>query len=292
MPGEAELIMFAIRSAIKLGQQSREAYVDAPRRRELVLPLPNFPTAITVDSAGGYFIGEGARHVKPPSRLADLVTKWKTRTALAADEIQELSVLRCECFVQDLSEAGVPGTAADVSILDPEDLRILLAVRQWSRGTDPTPSALQRVGGTLIEIGVDYFATMPGALNAHSTTGKIAQALLTGLEPLKFSEIGLSELPGRLFVATLETVSTHPELLTGDPKFRELVTVTSRGLSQDVGARIAVMRERGDSDSSREERIAEWGELVFRSLLGTGGRLGLGDPRTFLCIQPAGPAAL
>ena len=33
MPGEAELIMFAIRSAIKLGQQSREAYVDATRRQ-------------------------------------------------------------------------------------------------------------------------------------------------------------------------------------------------------------------------------------------------------------------
>ena len=48
MPGEAELIMFAIRSAIKLGQQSREAYVDATRRTALVLPLPSFPVAITV----------------------------------------------------------------------------------------------------------------------------------------------------------------------------------------------------------------------------------------------------
>lgn len=83
MPGEAELIMFAIRSAIKLGQQSRSAYVDATRRRELVLPLPDFPTAITVDSAGGYFIGEGVRHVRRPSRLADLVDKWKVRTPLA-----------------------------------------------------------------------------------------------------------------------------------------------------------------------------------------------------------------
>jgi hypothetical protein len=292
MPGEAELILFAIRSAIKLGQQSREAYVDATRRRELVLPLPNFPTAITVDSAGGYFIGEGLRHVRASPRLAGLVDKWKARTPLAADEEQELRVLRCECFVQDLSEAGLPVTAADVSIFDPEDLRTLLAVRQWGRGTDPTPSALRRVGGTLIEIGVDYFATMPGALNTHSTTGKIAQAVLAGLEPLQFSEIGLAELPGRLFVATLETVSTHPDLLSGDPKVQELVQVTSRGLAHDVGARIALMRERGDSDSSREARIAEWAELVFRSILGTGGRMVLEDPRTFLGVEPAGEAAL
>jgi len=152
MPGEAELIMFAIRSAIKLGQQSRSAYVDATRRRELVLPLPNFPTAITVDSAGGYFIGEGLRHVRRPSRLADLVDKWKVRTPLAAAEVEELRVLRCECFVQDLTEAGLPVPAADVSTFAPEGLQALLAVRQWGRGTDPTPSALQRVGATLIEI--------------------------------------------------------------------------------------------------------------------------------------------
>ena len=203
MPGEAELIMFAIRSAIKLGQQSREAYVDATRRRELVLPLPNFPTAITVDSAGGYFVGEGTRFVKRPSRLAELVDKWKNRTALVPAEVVELRVFRCECFVQDLTEAGLPVTAADASTFDPDDLKALLTVRQWSRGTDPTPSALQRVGGTLIEIGVDYLASVPGALNASSTVGKLAQAALTGLEPLKFSEIPITELPGRLLVATM-----------------------------------------------------------------------------------------
>jgi hypothetical protein len=292
MPGEAELIMFAIRSGIKLGQQSREAYVDATRRRELMLPLPNFPTAITVDSAGGYFIGEGARHVKAPSRLADLVGRWNSRAALSADEEAELRVFRCECFVQDLTQAGLPVSAADASVFGPEDLQTLLQVRQWGRGTDPTPSALQRVGGTLIEIGVDYFATMPGALNAHSTMGKIAHAALAGLEPLKLSEIAIGELPGRLFVATLETVATNPGLLTGDPKVQELVTATSRGLAQDVGERIAMMRARGDSNSSREERVAEWGELVFRSVLGTGGRMVLENPKTFLGIKADGEAAL
>jgi hypothetical protein len=292
MPGEAELIMFAIRSAIKLGQQSREAYVDATCRRALVLPLPNFPTAVTVDSAGGYFIGEGERHVKRPSRLAELVDKWKARSALAPGEAEELHVFRSESFVQDLAEAGLPVTAADVSTFDPEDLKALLTVRQWARGTDPTPSALQRVGGTLIEIGVDYLASVPGALNANSTIGKVAQAALTGLEPLKFSEIPIAELPARLFVATLETVSSEPALLTGDPKVQELVRVTARGLAQDVGARVAAMRAGGDSDSSREERVAAWGELVFRSILASGGRLVLEDPRTFLGLEPAGQAAL
>jgi hypothetical protein len=292
MPGEAELIMFAIRSAIKLGQQSREAYVDATRRQALVLPLPGFPAQIGVDDAGGYFAGAGARHLHAGSRLAALVDRWKNRAALSDAEKQELLGQRRECFVQDLAEAGLPVTAADASTLQPEDLRALLAVRQWSKGTDPTPSALQRVGGTLIEIGVDYFATMPGALNTSSTTGKLAQAVLTGLEPIKFSEISLEELPARLLVATLETVSGQPDLLTGDPKVQELVKVTAKGLAQEVGARVAAMRASGDSDSSREERVAEWGELIFRSILSTGGRMVLEDPKTFLGVKPAGEAAL
>ena len=295
MPGEAELIMFAIRSAIKLGQQSREAYVDATRRRELVLPLPNFPKVTTVDDAGGYFIGAGAPRVQKPSRLAELVEKWKARTKLSADEEKELMALRCEIFVQDLADAGLPVTANDASVISPEDLKTLLAVRQWGKGADPTPSVLQRVGGTLIEIGVDYFANVPGALgglNLNSTQAKLAQAALTGLEPLKFSEISLNELPARLFVATLETVSGQPSLLTGDPKIQELIKVTAAGLAQDVSARVAAMRAGGDSNSSREERVVEWGELIFRSILGTGGKLVLEDPKTFLGIKPAGEAAL
>jgi hypothetical protein len=93
-------------------------------------------------------------------------------------------------------------------------------------------------------------------------------------------------------MATLETVSSQPALLTGDPKVQELVKVTAQGLAQDVGARIDAMRAKGDSDSSREERVAEWGELVFRSILATGGRMVLEDPKTFLGIKPAGEAAL
>ena len=292
MPGEAELIMFAIRSAIKLGRQSRTAYVDAVRRRELVLPLPGFPTAITVDDAGGYFVGEGRRHLQASARLAVLVDQWKARTPLAPEEEAELRAARCESFVRDLAEAGLPVTATDASTVDPEDLETLLAVRQWGRGTDPTPSALQRVGGALIEIGADYLASVPGALSADSTTGKLAEALLAGLEPLELSEVPVHELPARLFVATLETVAMRPELLTGDPKVQELVRVASRGLARDVGARIALMRRRGDSDSSREERVAAWGELVFRSLLATGARTVLENPRTFLGIEGPGEAAL
>ena len=37
----AEIVLFAIQGALKLGTESRAAYVDATRRRDLVLPLPD-----------------------------------------------------------------------------------------------------------------------------------------------------------------------------------------------------------------------------------------------------------
>ena len=37
--GSAELVMFAIRSALKVAEQSRKAYIESTMRRELVLPL-------------------------------------------------------------------------------------------------------------------------------------------------------------------------------------------------------------------------------------------------------------
>jgi len=55
----ATLVLFAIRSAIKLGQQSRQAYVDSTRRRELTLPLPNFFVATDADDAVGFFRNPG-----------------------------------------------------------------------------------------------------------------------------------------------------------------------------------------------------------------------------------------
>ena len=133
MPGEAELIMFAIRSAIKLGQQSREAYVDATRRQALVLPLPNFPIAITVEDAGGYFLGAGARRVDGSPRLGVLVDKFKNRTPLTDPEKDEFLGLRRECFVQDLHRgrrAGDRGRRQRLPARGPENAAVRAPVEQ------------------------------------------------------------------------------------------------------------------------------------------------------------------
>ena len=55
----AALILFAIRSTVKLTQQVRLAYVDSTRRRELVLPLPKFFTDTDDIDAAEFFDSDG-----------------------------------------------------------------------------------------------------------------------------------------------------------------------------------------------------------------------------------------
>ena len=47
-----EVILFAIRAGVRLGQEARQTYIDSTKRRELVLPLPRFDFGPNVDSTG------------------------------------------------------------------------------------------------------------------------------------------------------------------------------------------------------------------------------------------------
>src|SRR4051794_39807285 len=85
----AALVLFAIRSSIKLGQQIRQAYVDSTQRRDLILPLPNCFSDVDIVSAANYFEVKGKDYVKANARLAQLLLKRKTQ-ALTPDEEAEV----------------------------------------------------------------------------------------------------------------------------------------------------------------------------------------------------------
>jgi len=74
-----EIVMFAIRSSIKLGLELRQAFVDNTKRRDLVLPLPNFFSNADIVSAVNYFAAlPGSDHAKDISSLRALLSKRQT----------------------------------------------------------------------------------------------------------------------------------------------------------------------------------------------------------------------
>jgi hypothetical protein len=284
----AALVMFAIRSAIKLAQQSRAAYVDATRARALTLPLPDFNPQPDVGSALSYFVvAPGKTHIDAQPRIQELVAT-RPRTP---EQDEELMTFYDECLLLDLG--GQKGASArDGSLFDAAQLNALVTVRQWRRGADPHPSVLHRFAGTFIELGIDYLTTVPGALNPVSGHSKVAMTFLRSLEDVDFAETPLGDWPARAFAAALQTVGTHAELFSSDPKVQALVGVTTRALTETVAARIKAMRTAGGPNLSLEERLTEWAEAIFRSVLTSGGRMVLADPKGFFGFSDDAQGAL
>jgi len=299
----AAWVMFAVRSAVRLGAAARTAYVDATRRRELVLPLPNFFAGANEFDANTYFAGPGKKYVDgfvlqgeavPGSaRLDDLLARF---AALSGDEKREFVELHAQHRCLDRLEAE-GGQLEENGLVDEE--RAFLAavtVRQWRRGADPTPSTLHRIAGTLVEIGIDYAVSDPALFDPRSSRGKAVKGFLQGLQQVSFAEGDPAEIPPRLFVAALESLDANQELVSGDPKVLELIQVTTRALSADVSQRIRAIQQDPSLDAAEKQAarrdVGAWGERVFRSLLASGGQLVLDRPGEFLGVRGAGQEAL
>jgi hypothetical protein len=307
----AGMVMFAIRSAVKLGQQARVAYVDATRRRALTLPLPSFFSGTTFIDAGEYFLDQsrGRRFLQDdvPAELRSLSAQ-RLRLVLDAfrtfrdggerlSEAQQQELIDFHVVHMNVSRVERPVEGAERGELtDPQAVLALFTVQQWRRGHDPSRSTLQRVAGTLVEIGIDYALDSTNLFDWNSSRGKALAGFLSGLDQIDFAESEVSEIPARLFVATIEAVSSHAELVSGDAKISELVRVSTTALGGAARARITAIDGDPNLDAIGKRRarldVEDWTELVFRSPLSSGGRLVLADPQRFLGIEEAGREAL
>lgn len=292
----ATMVLFAIRSAVKLGQQAQIAYVDSTKRRELTLPLPSFFSSPGINRAVEYFNTYGKRYVDGYEKNGELI-KGSERLKYLLNELgnpsepekiseieEELKTYHTEFWNLEKAEKGEL-TWEDNVYVDTDAINALVTVRQWRRGDDPTHSTLKRMAGTFIEIGVDYALTSPDLFDKNSSTGKALTAFLDAMDEIPFSEADLSELPFRMFTAVMETVSEYPELASGDQKVQELIRVTAGALNDDVNARIKEINKSGlDAAAKRNARFRaeDWAELVFRSTLASGGRLVLSEPGRYL----------
>ena len=303
----ATLMLFAIRSSVKLGQQARIAYVDSTRRREIVLPLSNFFNSSGYMDALGYFRDSkfGRTYVEGGSIDGQEYEGSKVLHNLLnmpPDELkqkdkEELEKLHVKYVNIDRAREGrLSWEKGEASVISAEEFEAFFSISQWRSGADPTPSTLHRMAGTFLEIGIDYALNSPDLFDKNSKKGKAIHSFLSALDGIDLPEAALSELPARLFVATMETATENLELLSGDSKVQEFIKITTRELSTNVAQRINDINIDGglDAIAKREARlkVLDWGELLYRSTLSSGGRLILSDPAKFLSVKDAGNQAL
>jgi hypothetical protein len=285
--GSAEVILFAIQSAIKLGQAARQAYVDSTASAALALPLPDFNANINVQVAINYFTLMAP--AKWPTGAAAVMNKNTAGTALS--DAEQALLIKIYLEQRLIDEAALKLIVnPDGTFFTPDSIQAMVSIRQWGR--DPNPSAVQRVAGTLFQIGVDYYATTPGALNENSAQGSALKALLGSLDQIDFATVDVKDLLPRLFTSTIETLAQHPDALSRNKNTDALISSTATALATNVQKRLQDSQTANGANLPIEKSIVSWGDVVYRSVLQGAGEAIAKDPKTFLGTKNAGDTAL
>lgn len=263
----AEAIILAINSAIKLGKNLQRAYAKSAKSKAVFLPLPKFNNRPNADRAHRFFrsteeLKGGHQFVPQIERLRFLFEQFDNGLLLEQQEeyvnyYETLSLQLQKDRDRDVSHDGV----------NTDDLVALLRVKQWEDGSQPRNTPLKMVAGTIVEIGIDYFNQVPGALNVNSTFGKTMRHFLTGLDRIEFSETeelrALSRVVvPRLFIAAAEVVKDLSDEITKDDKLQAFIEATTAGIAKDV---FRLSKHKDD------EVPLQWGQLLLRSMVKNAG---------------------
>lgn len=264
----ADAVLFAIHSAIKLSRNVQRAYAQSLQGRILVLPLPEFDSDIDLAAILSFFqwspeLMEGFDDLKALHQRAvrDL-------------ELPEADFQRYRGYYLGFKQVG----EGKVLELQSQDLWNLFRVRQWQEGYLERDSALKLVMGSLVEIGIDYFLDVPGALHSHSSKSRILRHFLSAFDEVQFAEgpsiyeqFNTLLLP-RLFAAAAESVDELAPEISEDEKVQLFIRATARQLAEDLYERSVSLTY------DEQQEIINWGQLILRSSIRHAGAFVAANP--------------
>ena len=304
MPGlptdEVGLILFAIQSAIKVGAAFQKSYIDATTAAPIMLPLPNFPTTIDSQTALTFFSpgvppntlpGGGNSFVSKNPVLAALVSKAFASGAgsLTDDEAASFQAFYTEDFI--IQQASVNNNLAyhngqNPASLTSDDIASSLTIRQWPR--NPNPSMLQALAGTFIDIGVQYLATMPGAVSPDTNEGKALRGFLQTASNIDFATEGADQIVQQLFLATVQTIKNNPAVIAGGSNSQALVSNVLSAVYDKAQQQIAA----AGGDFSQQDNIRSFAQMLMSTALSSTAKTVFDNPGKYLGVGQPGQAAL
>jgi hypothetical protein len=237
------LVIFAIESAIRLGLKINEVLLDQTSGRALVLPLGNLIGDVDVGRTSEYFIHHP--ELTAPGGIyaglsdAQLVTAYKAMVAVS----------------RKLGQGDDPEKATEV-------VKRIQAFEQFGKGFGPA-NPVRRILGTVVEIGIDYFATHPEAMGRDSSARRIVHAFVLRLEEVNFAEGAPVEIAGDVLTAALHTLDENATLLDDDERLHALLRgVTSALIVEVAGAGSAAEL------LARKNLVQRLGSAVLRGAAG------------------------
>lgn len=278
----ADLVFFSIKAGVRLYGAGRKAYVDSVRASAITLPLPKAPNGFTHNSAKAWFLadetGQQVRTDAGSPRLEWLLAQGE----LDAGQRDELRLLGATMW----AEADPSTAPVFVSTLSGRELTGVLEVRQWAKSEDALPSPLQTIAGTLINIGVDYFAQTPGALSDRTPQGRALLAFLEAIDDTDFADAPLGDIAEDMLLAVLDTVGENPDLITGGGREKTLVTNITKTLTASAKTHLS------DAPTTERWEASFWLNMVARSVLKGSSDTVLANPALFLGVRDGAEAAV
>lgn len=200
MPVQPELVVFAIRAALRVGRAAQFELEDYIRDRAMQMPRI---LKIDLDPV------EDLRAEIQRQGLVDDEFKTVYNQYLAADSVDERHEAELEIYAFALNKGLVTNTEQAI------EERGLVTIRQWSEDAE-NGFPLARIGLAMVEVALEYITTNPGIFGIGTNGERFVRAMAGAIDEI----LPDSDTPGR--------VSFTPEQLFGE---RSLAIFMHTGLS-------------------------------------------------------------
>lgn len=287
-----DLVLFAIQSALKLGDASKKYQIDSTHTKELTLPFLNFDQVLDDEGVlNKYYADDVYEDIMETGSavVQELATSLRSFGEASLTDAEKRTLVYAY-WKQGDTNTDESLALAQPSLVSSSTFYAFATIKQYGREQDPTVSVFKRLGGTFLEIGVDYFAHAPQGFTVDSREAIALKALFIGLDNVQFSEKQwkdqMGEFPRRLSVALLDTVSGNTDVFSGDLHSQSLIEATAKSLSEDVKVHFdAIAATSAEDTLQARKQIMSWGEVVFRSIVGSAGQIVAENPQTYFDID-------
>jgi len=242
----AALIMFGIEAGVKLGTKLNDVLVDATVEKPMLLPVGELFGSVTEDDAIEFF-----------DNHSELTTAGQPYHRYSrADKLKAYKTLK-QIDDRVVGSGSVSSEAIQI-------VSNLQKLQQYKKGFGSKP-ALQRVVGTLVEIGIDYFVAHPEAIGAKSGERKILQAFVESLDEVNFAEGTRTEIVSDVLVSALDMLKGNTTLIADAARIQALVGGVTNSLLKDIqdAGSIAAMKRREDFVRRIGSSILKGGAQAF-----------------------------
>jgi hypothetical protein len=211
---DPSLVMFAIQAGVALGRKTYDVLVESTQAAPLLLPLGSLAGSVQEADAVLFFN-------RPENRA--LVEGGGPYHGLSREQL----VVACATVRQVGDRLGDAGPSAA------ETIRALHAFDQHRRAFGPR-SPWQRIAGTVVEIGIDYFVANPQAMGRDSPSRRIVLAFLAGIRDVPFAEGDPVTVVGDTLLAGLRVLGDDATLVADDARLQALLGGVTASLAADL----------------------------------------------------------